>query len=209
MTGPRQDLSEGSERHRGACIVPISGSGTTGAGDGFQRVAVAAGCETGHSVLVAPTTVSRQRATPGLRSGDFAPCGGACYPYRWAGGRWRGLSGQLGGGDDPGRTAAIAAAGPGVRHLDLAAFYTPIAARGSDPGTAGWPATDPRLLAALWLYATVDGVGDGRRFRRRSTRRRSAALGCGRLRCGGCGKCAAWCYGWRWRTTCCTLPRSC
>jgi transposase len=50
-----------------------------------------------------------------------------------------------------------------VRHLDLAAFYTPIAARGSEPGR---PATDPQLLVALWLYATVDGVGNGRKLDR-------------------------------------------
>lgn len=50
-----------------------------------------------------------------------------------------------------------------VRHLDLSAFYTPIAARGSEPGR---PATDPQLLVALWLYATVDGVGNGRKLDR-------------------------------------------
>jgi len=50
-----------------------------------------------------------------------------------------------------------------VRHLDLTAFYTPIAARGSEPGR---PATDPQLLVALWLYATVDGVGNGRKLDR-------------------------------------------
>jgi len=46
-----------------------------------------------------------------------------------------------------------------VETLDLSAFYEPIEARGSDPGRA---ATDPRLLVALWLYAAVDGVGNGR-----------------------------------------------
>jgi transposase len=50
-----------------------------------------------------------------------------------------------------------------VRHLDLSAFYAPIAARGSEPGR---PATDPQLLVALWLYATVDGVGNGRKLDR-------------------------------------------
>ncbi len=48
-----------------------------------------------------------------------------------------------------------------VERLDLSAFYEPIAARGSDPGR---PATDPRLLVSLWLYAAVDGVGNGRKL---------------------------------------------
>lgn len=50
-----------------------------------------------------------------------------------------------------------------VESLDLSAFYTPIAARGSDPGRA---ATEPKLLVALWLYAAVDGVGNGRELDR-------------------------------------------
>jgi transposase len=50
-----------------------------------------------------------------------------------------------------------------VSRLDLSAFEEAIVARGSDPGRA---ATDPRLLVALWLYATVDGVGNGRRLDR-------------------------------------------
>lgn len=50
-----------------------------------------------------------------------------------------------------------------VERLDLTAFYAKIAARGSDPGRA---ATDPRLLVALWLYAAVDGVGNGRELDR-------------------------------------------
>ena len=50
-----------------------------------------------------------------------------------------------------------------VEQLDLSAFYGPIAARGSDPGRA---ATDPKLLVALWLYAAVDGVGNGRKLDR-------------------------------------------
>jgi hypothetical protein len=51
-----------------------------------------------------------------------------------------------------------------VRHLDLAAFHTPIAVRGSEPGR---PATDAQLLVAVWLYATVDGVGNRRKLDRR------------------------------------------
>ncbi len=50
-----------------------------------------------------------------------------------------------------------------VERLDLSAFHEPIAARGSDPGR---PATDPRLLVGLWLYAAVDGVGNGRKLDR-------------------------------------------
>jgi transposase len=50
-----------------------------------------------------------------------------------------------------------------VERLDLSAFYEGIVARGSDPGRA---ATDPKLLVALWLYAAVDGVGNGRKLDR-------------------------------------------
>jgi transposase len=47
--------------------------------------------------------------------------------------------------------------------LDLAAFYAPIQTTARDPGR---PATDPRLLVALWLYACVEGVGHGRELER-------------------------------------------
>ena len=50
-----------------------------------------------------------------------------------------------------------------VERLDLSAFYKPIVARGSEPGRA---ATDPKLLVGLWLYAAVDGVGNGRELDR-------------------------------------------
>jgi transposase len=46
-----------------------------------------------------------------------------------------------------------------VEGLDLGWFYDRIKARGETPGR---PATDPRILLALWLYATVDGVGSAR-----------------------------------------------
>ena len=46
-----------------------------------------------------------------------------------------------------------------VETLDLSAFYTPLRARGAEPGR---PAIDPRLLVALWLYAACEGVGCGR-----------------------------------------------
>jgi transposase len=46
-----------------------------------------------------------------------------------------------------------------VEGLDLQAFYATIRAR---EGRAGRPAIDPRILVALWLYATIDGVGSAR-----------------------------------------------
>jgi transposase len=46
-----------------------------------------------------------------------------------------------------------------VEGLDLQWFYDRIKARGETPGRA---ATDPRILLALWLYATADGVGSAR-----------------------------------------------
>ena len=45
--------------------------------------------------------------------------------------------------------------------LDLSAFYAGIKAVGDQPGR---PATDPQVLLALWLYATVEGVGSARRL---------------------------------------------
>lgn len=50
-----------------------------------------------------------------------------------------------------------------VERLDLSAFYDEIRSRG---GNAGRPATDPKILLALWLYATTDGVGSGRELER-------------------------------------------
>ena len=46
-----------------------------------------------------------------------------------------------------------------VDGLDLSAFYARIRARA---GRAGRPAIDPKILVALWLYATMDGVGSAR-----------------------------------------------
>jgi len=46
-----------------------------------------------------------------------------------------------------------------VETLDLTIFYARIKARGE---TAGRPAADPRILLALWLYATIDGIGSAR-----------------------------------------------
>src|SRR5215204_5853306 len=43
-----------------------------------------------------------------------------------------------------------------VEALDLSPLYAQIR---SVEGSAGRPATDPRIFMALWLYATVEGVG--------------------------------------------------
>ena len=50
-----------------------------------------------------------------------------------------------------------------VEKLDLTQFQESLKARGSDPGRS---ATDPKLLVALWLYATVEGIGSGREIAR-------------------------------------------
>lgn len=50
-----------------------------------------------------------------------------------------------------------------VETLDLTAFYARIKARGE---TAGRPAADPRILLALWLYATIEGIGSARALAR-------------------------------------------
>lgn len=46
-----------------------------------------------------------------------------------------------------------------VERLDLDELYAAIRARDDQPGR---PAADPRLLLALWVYATADGVGSAR-----------------------------------------------
>jgi transposase len=50
-----------------------------------------------------------------------------------------------------------------VVHQDLSQLIDAIKARGSNAGRA---AIDPRILFALWLYATLDGVGSGREVAR-------------------------------------------
>src|SRR4051794_2524144 len=50
-----------------------------------------------------------------------------------------------------------------VEGLDLAALHDAI---GSVHGGSGRSATDPRILLALWLYATSDGVGSARELDR-------------------------------------------
>lgn len=46
-----------------------------------------------------------------------------------------------------------------VEGLDLTAFYAQIKAREGGPGRTP---IDPKILVALWLYATIDGVGSAR-----------------------------------------------
>ncbi len=60
--------------------------------------------------------------------------------------------------DHPARTVWSA-----VERLDLSRFYEALKARGSEPGR---PATDPKLLVALWLYAATEGEGRGREVAR-------------------------------------------
>jgi transposase len=50
-----------------------------------------------------------------------------------------------------------------VQSYDLSAFYARILAV---EGEAGRPAIDPRLLVAIWLYATLEGVGSAREVAR-------------------------------------------
>ena len=52
-----------------------------------------------------------------------------------------------------------------VVRQDLSKLIEAIKARGSNAGRA---AIDPRILFALWLYATLDGVGSGREVARLS-----------------------------------------
>jgi transposase len=48
-----------------------------------------------------------------------------------------------------------------VEGLDLSPLYDAIK---SVAGTAGRPAIDPKILMALWTYATIDGVGSARQL---------------------------------------------
>lgn len=50
-----------------------------------------------------------------------------------------------------------------VESLDLSALYDRIKARDA---VAGRPTPDPRVLLALWLYATLEGVGSARELER-------------------------------------------
>lgn len=50
-----------------------------------------------------------------------------------------------------------------VERLDLAALYAAIRARDD---VAGRPTADPKVLLALWLYATAEGIGSARALER-------------------------------------------
>src|SRR4051794_6601962 len=50
-----------------------------------------------------------------------------------------------------------------VERLDLSAFYEPIKAV---EGGAGRPPIDPKILMALWIQATLDGIGSAREVAR-------------------------------------------
>src|SRR5262245_27437196 len=50
-----------------------------------------------------------------------------------------------------------------VESLDLSPLYAKVQ---SVEGSAGRPAIDPRLYMALWLYATIEGVGSARALER-------------------------------------------
>jgi transposase len=50
-----------------------------------------------------------------------------------------------------------------VESLDLSPLYAKVR---SVEGAAGRPAIDPRIYLALWLYATLEGVGSARELER-------------------------------------------
>jgi transposase len=50
-----------------------------------------------------------------------------------------------------------------VESLDLSPLYAKVQ---SVEGSAGRPAIDPRIYMALWLYATIEGVGSARALER-------------------------------------------
>lgn len=63
-----------------------------------------------------------------------------------------------------------------VQSLDLAPLYAPIK---SIEGSAGRPAIDPAILVALWLWATIDGVGSAREVDRLCERDNAYGWLCG------------------------------
>jgi transposase len=65
-----------------------------------------------------------------------------------------------------------------VEALDLSEFHAAIKAR---QGVAGRDATDPRLLVALWLYATIRGVGSARELSRLCVESKPYQWLCGNL----------------------------
>ena len=50
-----------------------------------------------------------------------------------------------------------------IEQLDLSAFYASIQAVSDGPGRS---ATDPKVLLALWVYATIEGIGSARHLAR-------------------------------------------
>src|ERR1700726_508508 len=54
-----------------------------------------------------------------------------------------------------------------VESLDLQALYDSIKSREGEPGR---PPPDPAVLLALWLYATIEGVGSARQLERLAQR---------------------------------------
>jgi len=54
-----------------------------------------------------------------------------------------------------------------VEGLDLSALYGAIRAREGEPGR---PPPDPAVLMALWLYATIEGIGSARQLERLAQR---------------------------------------
>jgi transposase len=66
-----------------------------------------------------------------------------------------------------------------VERMDLKPFYDLIDARGD---VAGRPALDPKVLLALWLYATSEGVGSARQLARLCERDHAYMWICGGLK---------------------------
>jgi len=66
-----------------------------------------------------------------------------------------------------------------VERQELSALYGAIKARGSAPGRR---AIDPRILFALWLYATLGSVGSGREIARLSQEHDAYRWICGGVR---------------------------
>ena len=66
-----------------------------------------------------------------------------------------------------------------VEKLDLSAFYASIRSR---EGSGGRPALDPKVLLALWLFATSEGVGSARHLSRLCQRDHPYMWICGGLK---------------------------
>ena len=66
-----------------------------------------------------------------------------------------------------------------TEQMDLTPFYDAIASRGQLPGR---PALDPRVLLALWLYGTSEGVGSARHLARLCERDHAYQWICGGLK---------------------------